>query len=154
MKTGVALSLNSIMEEEENKKTVKEVVQVTDVIPEDDALLGAWKTIPAENSSSPRLANTLQNAEVSIEMKDGNKVLIFKVSNAAQEKWIRENRLMDLEGNLRKKLGSSRIRLEVGVIPMEDKGVQPYTDQEKATVLMGQNGEVQNLVKDFGLETR
>ena len=154
VKTGVALSLNSIMEEEENKKTVKEVVQVTDVIPEDDALLGAWKTIPAENSSSPRLANTLQNAEVSIEMKDGNKVLIFKVSNAAQEKWIRENRLMDLEGNLRKKLGSSRIRLEVGVIPMEDKGVQPYTDQEKATVLMGQNGEVQNLVKDFGLETR
>lgn len=154
VKTGVSLSLNSMIEEEENKKVVKEAAPVADVIPDDDAVLEAWKTIPAENASSPRLANTLQNAEVGIETKDGYKMLTFKVSNAAQEKWIRENRLMVLEGNLRKKVGSSRIRLEVGVLPIEDKGVQPYTDQEKATVLMGQNGEVQNLVKDFGLETK
>ncbi len=154
VKTRVSLSLNSMIEEEENKKVVKEAAPVADVIPDDDAVLEAWKTIPAENASSPRLANTLQNAEVGIETKDGYKMLTFKVSNAAQEKWIRENRLMVLEGNLRKKVGSSRIRLEVGVLPIEDKGVQPYTDQEKATVLMGQNGEVQNLVKDFGLETR
>lgn len=154
VKTGVSLSLNSMIEEEENKKVVNEAAPVADVIPDDDAVLEAWKTIPAENASSPRLANTLQNAEVGIETKDGYKMLTFKVSNAAQEKWIRENRLMVLEGNLRKKVGSSRIRLEVGVLPIEDKGVQPYTDQEKATVLMGQNGEVQNLVKDFGLETR
>lgn len=154
VKTGVSLSLNSMIEEEENQKVVKESAPVADVIPDDDAVLEAWKTIPAENASSPRLANTLQNAEVGIETKDGYKMLTFKVSNAAQEKWIRENRLMVLEGNLRKKVGSSRIRLEVGVLPIEDKGVQPYTDQEKATVLMGQNGEVQNLVKDFGLETR
>ena len=154
VKTGVSLSLNSMIEEEENKKVVKEAAPVADVIPDDDAVLEAWKTIPAENASSPRLANTLQNAEVGIETKDGYKMLTFKVSNAAQEKWIRENRLMVLEGNLRKKVGSSRIHLEVGVLPIEDKGVQPYTDQEKATVLMGQNGEVQNLVKDFGLETR
>ena len=154
VKTGASLSLNSIIEEEENKKVVKEAVPVADVIPEDSALLDAWMTIPAEYASSPRLANTLQNAEVSIETKDGYKELTFKVSNASQEKWIRENRLLVLEGNLRKKVGSSRIRLEVGVIPVEDKGVQPYTDQEKATVLMGQNGEVQNLVKDFGLETK
>lgn len=154
VKTGVSLSLNSMIEEEENLKVVKEAAPVADVIPDDDAVLEAWKTIPAENASSPRLANTLQNAEVGIETKDGYKMLTFKVSNAAQEKWIRENRLMVLEGNLRKKVGSSRIRLEVGVLPIEDKGVQPYTDQEKATVLMGQNGEVQNLVKDFGLETR
>ena len=154
VKAGASLSLNSIIEEEENKKDVKEASPIADVTPEDDALLAAWKAIPAENASSPRLANTLQNAEVGIETKDGYKMLTFKVSNAAQEKWIRENRLMDLEGNLRKKVGSSRIRLEVAVLPVKDKGVQPYTDQEKATVLMGQNGEVQNLVKDFGLETR
>ena len=154
VKTGASLSLNSMIEEEENKKVVKEAAPIADVIPEDSAVLEAWKTIPAEYASSPRLANTLQNAEVSIETKDGYKELTFKVSNASQEKWIRENRLLVLEGILRKKAGSSRIRLEVGVIPVEDKGVQPYTDQEKATVLMGQNGEVQNLVKDFGLETR
>lgn len=153
-KTGAALSLNSILEEEENRKTVKETVRVADVIPDDEAVLAAWKTIPDENASSPRLANTLRNAEASVESKDGYKELIFKVSNSAQEKWIRENRLMDLEGNLRKKVGSSRIRLEVAVIPAAEKAVRPYTDQEKATALMGQNGEVQNLVKDFGLETK
>ena len=142
------------MEEEESKKTVKETVQVADIIPEDEAVLEAWKKIPDENASSPRLANTLRNAEVSIKAKDGYKELTFKVSNAAQEKWIRENRLMDLEGNLRKKAGTSRIRLEVSVIPVEEKAAQPYTDQEKATALMEQNGEVQNLVKDFGLETK
>ncbi len=154
VKTGASLSLDSILKEEENKKVVKETVSVADEIPEDSAVLEAWKTIPAENASSPRLANTLQNAEVSIEAKDGYKELTFKVSNASQEKWIRENRLMILEGNLQKKVGSSRIRLEVAVIPMEEKEAQPYTDQEKATALMGQYGEVQNLVKDFGLETK
>ena len=154
VKTGVSLSLNSIIEEEENKKVVNETAPVADVIPEDSVVLEAWKAIPAENASSPRLANTLQNAGVSIEAKDGYKELTFKVSNASQEKWIRENRLMILEGNLQKKVGSSRIRLEVAVVPTEEKEVQPYTDQEKATALMGQNGEVQNLIKDFGLETK
>ena len=148
------MSLNSIIEEEENKKVVKEAVRIADVMLEDSVVLEAWKTIPAENASSPRLANTLQNAEVSIATKDGYKELTFKVSNASQERWIRENRLMILEGNLQKKVGSSRIRLEVAVVPMEEKEVQPYTDQEKATALMGQNGEVQNLIKDFGLETK
>ncbi len=52
------------------------------------------------------------------------------------------------------KVGSSKLRLEVGVIPMEEKEKQPYTDQEKATALMGKNGEIQNLIKDFGLETK
>jgi len=154
VKTGASLSLNSIIEEEENKKVVKEVERIADVMPEDSVVLEAWKTIPAENASSPRLANTLRNAEVSIETKDGYKELTFKVSNASQERWIRENRLMILEGNLQKKVGSSRIRLEVSVVPVEEKEVQPYTDQEKATALMGQNCEVQNLVKDFGLETK
>ncbi len=154
VKTGASLSLNSIIEEEESKKTVKDADPIADVMPEDSAVLEAWKTVPAEYASSPRLANTLQNAEVGIETKDGYKELTFKVSNASQEKWIRENRLLVLEGVLRKKVGSSRIRLEVGVVPVEEKGVQPYTDQEKATALMGQNGEVQNLIKDFGLETK
>lgn len=153
-KTGAALSLNSIMQEEETKKVEKQAVVIEDAIPDDEVLLNAWKTVPAEYASSPRLANTLQNAEFSVEMKDGYKLLTFNVSNDAQEKWIRANRLMDLEENLQKKVGSSKLRLEVGVVPMADKGVQPYTDQEKATALMGQNGEVQNLIKDFGLETK
>ena len=153
-KSGSALSLNAILEEEESKKSKEKVLAVSDELPQDESILKAWATVPEEYSSSPRLANTLKNAEVEIETSEGMKVLTFKVSNLSQQKWIQENRLLALEGNLQKKVGSSRIRLEVGVIPMEEKERQPYTDQEKATALMGKNGEIQNLIKDFGLETK
>ncbi len=157
-KTGSALSLNAIMEEEENKKKKEEVTsqEVSDKLPDDEVIRNAWKAIPEEFKAMNqiRLANTLQNAEIEIEASEGMKTVKFKVSNEAQRKWIQENRLLSLEGNLQKKTGSSKIRLEVGVIPMEEKEIQPYTDQEKATALMGQNGEIQNLVKDFGLETK
>ena len=157
-KTGSALSLNAIMEEEENKKKKEEVTsqEVSDELPDDEVIRNAWKAIPEEFKAMNqiRLANTLQNAEIEIEASEGMKTVTFKVSNEAQRKWIQENRLLSLEGNLQKKTGSSKIRLEVGVIPMEEKEIQPYTDQEKATALMGQNGEIQNLVKDFGLETK
>jgi len=155
-KTGSALSLNAILEEEQNKKEVKKAAVVSDELPDDDKIMSAWKSIPEEFKAvnQIRLANTLENAIVEIQESDGMKTVTFKVSNEAQRKWIQENRLLSLEGNLQKKTGSSRIRLEVGVIPMEEKEVQPYTDQEKATALMGENGELRNLVKDFGLETK
>ena len=144
------------MEEEESKKEEKKSPAVTDELPDDETILKAWKTIPGEFKAMNqiRLANTLENATVEIETSEGTKIVTFKVSNEAQRKWIQENRLLSLEGNLQKKTGSFKIRLEVGVIPMEEKETQPYTDQEKATALMGQNGELRNLVKDFGLETR
>ena len=155
-KTGSALSLNAILEEEETKKVEKKAPVISDEMPDDETILSAWKAIPEEFKamSQIRLANTLENAEVEIETTGDGKTVTFKVSNEAQRKWIQENRLLSLEGNLQKKTGSSKIRLEVGVIPMEEKEAQPYTDQEKATALMGQNGELRNLVKDFGLETR
>ena len=153
-KTGSALSLSSILEEENAGKAEAKAPAVADELPEDDKVLEAWKGIPDEYAASPRLANTLKNAQLEINTEDGIKVLTFKVSNASQEKWIRENRLLSLEGNLQKRIGSSKLRLEVGVIPAEEKEAQPYTDHEKATALMGQNGEIQNLIKDFGLETK
>ena len=156
-KTGSALSLSAILEEEEEKK--KETIKTPEIsgeLPEDEAIIAAWKTIPDEFKAANqiRLANTLENATLEIETSGDMKVVTFKVSNEAQRKWIQENRLLALEGNLQKKTGSSKIRLEVGVIPMEEKEVQPYTDQEKATALMGENVELRGLVKDFGLETR
>ena len=153
-KTGSALSLSSILEEEKAGKAEAKAPAVADELPEDDKVLEAWKGIPDEYAASPRLANTLKNAQLEINTEDGIKVLTFKVSNASQEKWIRENRLLSLEGNLQKRVGSSKLRLEVGVIPAEEKEAQPYTDHEKATALMGQNGEIQNLIKDFGLATK
>ena len=154
-KTGAALSLNSIMKEDTGIKPAPAAATVSDELPDDEAILLAWQSVPDEYASKqPRLANTLKNAQVEISNGDGIKVLTFKVSNEAQQKWIRENSLHSLEGILQTKTKSSLLRLDVGLIPLEEKGVQPYTDQEKATALMGANGEVQNLIKDFGLETK
>ena len=154
-KTGAALSLNSIMKEETGIKPAPSAATVSDELPDDETILTAWKSVPEEYASKqPRLANTLKNAEVEISDGDGVKVLTFKVSNEAQQRWIRENSLHSLEGILQTKTKSSLLRLDVGLIPLEEKEVQPYTDQEKATALMGANGEVQNLIKDFGLETK
>ena len=153
-KTGSALSLSAIIEDAESAKTATKSAPVSNELPEDEAILKAWEGIPDEYSSKPRLANTLKNAQVEIGTDEGMKILTFKVSNASQQQWIRENSLRSLEGYLQTKVRSSKLRLEVGVIPMEEKKVQPYTDQEKASALMGSNGEVQNLIKDFGLETK
>ena len=153
-KTGSALSLSAILEDAESGKAAEKASPVSNELPEDEAILKAWEGIPEEYSSKPRLANTLKNALVEIGTDEGLKILTFKVSNASQQQWIRENSLRSLEGYLQTKVRSSKLRLEVGVIPMEEKKAQPYTDQEKASALMGANGEVQNLIKDFGLETK
>ena len=155
-KTGAALSLNSIIKEDSGIKAApSSATTVSDELPDDDTILMAWQSVPDEYASKqPRLANTLKNAQVEITTNGDTKVLTFKVSNEAQQKWIRENSLHSLEGILQTKTKSSMLRLDVGLIPLEEKEVQPYTDQEKATALMGTNGEVQNLIKDFGLETK
>jgi DNA polymerase III, subunit gamma and tau len=149
-----SLSLNSIIDESSGNAEVAPIMVQSDTIPEDEAILAAWSSVPDEYASSPRLASTLKNAQASIELKDGFKELTFKVSNESQEKWIRENRLHAIEDSIQKRVGSFKVKLFVGVIPMDDAEVQPYTDQEKASALMGQNENVLGLVKDFGLETK
>lgn len=151
-KTGSSLSLSSLLDDDEDAKPVKSGLEMSREIPTDEALEEAWKEIPAEFSSSPRLANTLQNAKTAIDEADGVKRLTFFVSNASQEKWVRENRLRDLEKSLQSKTGSARIRLEVAAAPTEEKEVQPYTNEEKATALMQKSDDIRNLVKDFGLK--
>ena len=152
-KTGAALSLNSIVKEGAGKSEDSQEPEKTTQLPDDEVVLSAWKTIPAGVSSSPRLASALSSAKVKVSVEGGVKVLTFTVSNESQEKWIRANKLLALEGILQKNTGSSNVRLEIEVAPVEDKSTQPYTDQEKATVLMDKSSEVKNLVRDFGLET-
>lgn len=154
MKSGAALSLSSLLEEDKASSADTAAAVGSDSIPDDERILSCWNSIPDEYSSRPRLASTIKAARVGIESEDGCKVLTFKVSNESQEKWIRENQLRSLESLLQSKLGSSRLRLQVGVVPLEENSRKVYTDQEKATALMGENNELQNLVKDFGLETK
>lgn len=153
-RNGASLSLSSIVEDGSAKGDTGGAVPESDELPSDGKILEIWKELPADYQSTRRLSSLLATTEVRIVPRENFKEVFFQVLNVAQEKWIREKMLHTLEGNLQKKAGCSRIRLEVEVKPAEEREVQPYTDQEKAAALMGQNGEVQNLIKDFGLETK
>jgi DNA polymerase-3 subunit gamma/tau len=151
--SGASLSLNAIKQESE-KKVTSTTVKEDDEMPDDEAVRNAWHELPEFCSKQPRLSSTLQNAEYSITEKDGCKVLCFNVDNVAQQAWIRERQLHALEGYLQKKIGSTKIRLDIDVKPTEQKEMTPYTDEEKAKALMKENGEVGSLIKDLGLETK
>ena len=148
-----SLSLASMTSSGETKETAGPSVQ-SDILPEDDAIKAAWSKIPDDYASSPRLASALRNALLTCETSSGCKEVTFKVSNESQQKWIKENKLHTLEGRLQELAGSSKIRLSVGVVPMEDTTLQPYTDNEKAAALMEKNEGVKSLIKTFELETR
>lgn len=148
-----SLSLASMTSSGETKETAGPSVQ-SDILPEDDAIKAAWSKIPDDYASSPRLASALRNALLTCETSSGCKEVTFKVSNESQQKWIKENKLHALEGKLQELAGSSKIRLSVGVVPMEDTTLQPYTDNEKAAALMEKNEGVKSLIKTFELETR
>ena len=148
-----SLSLASMTSSGETKETAGPSVQ-SDILPEDDAIKAAWSKIPDDYASSPRLASALRNALLTCETSSGSKEVTFKVSNESQQKWIKENKLHALEGRLQELAGSSKIRLSVGVVPMEDTTLQPYTDNEKAAALMEKNEGVKSLIKTFELETR
>ena len=148
-----SLSLASMTSSGETKETAGPSVQ-SDILPEDDAIKAAWSKIPDDYASSPRLASALRNALLTCETSSGCKEVTFKVSNESQQKWIKENKLHALEGRLQELVGSSKIRLSVGVVPMEDTTLQPYTDNEKAAALMEKNEGVKSLIKTFELETR
>ena len=154
VKTGASLSLNAIVEEDAAKKGGAESAFENEALPSDEAVLEAWKRLPEDYRSTPRLATMLATAKVRVTTQGDYKELVFQVLSPAQEKWIREKQLHTLEGNLQQKAGSGKLRLELEVAPRAEEEVQPYTDQEKATALMEQNGEVKSMVKDFGLETK
>jgi len=153
-KSGASLSLSSLREEKTAAPVAADATAADDALPEDEVLLAAWKELPGSQAGQPRLASMLQNAQVEISAADGVKVALFRVDNVSQMQWIREKKLRELEGFLQRRSGSSKVRLEVDVRPTEDKPVAPYTDHEKATALMERSGEVQHLIRDFGLETK
>ena len=147
------LSIDAIKENTGNE-TAQTASGPSDVIPEDADIMEKWKQLPADYASRPRLANTLATSKVDILVKEGYKQLDFYVVNLAQKKWVEEVLLRELEGKLQKALNSSKLRLNVEVIPEEQVEKKIYMPQDKAKVIMSENEEVKNLVKDFGLDVK
>ena len=153
-KVASALSLDAISEAEKSGPATGGAEALGDRIPDDTEILMHWREFPKEYASRPRLSTTLATAKVEILPKDGYKQVDFFVLNVAQQKWMEEVLLKELEWKLQKALKTSRIRLMVQVVPEENVEKKIYMPEDKAKVEMGENEEVQKLVKDFDLDVK
>lgn len=153
-KVASALSLDAISEAEKSGPATGGAEALGDRIPDDTEILMHWREFPKEYASRPRLSTTLATAKVEILQKDGYKQVDFFVLNVAQQKWMEEVLLKELEWKLQKALKTSRIRLMVQVVPEENVEKKIYMPEDKAKVVMAENEEVQKLVKDFDLDVK
>ena len=148
------MSLDAISGAEKSGPATGGAESLGDRIPDDSEILMHWREFPKEYASRPRLSTTLATAKVEILPKDGYKQVDFFVLNVAQQKWMEEVLLKELEWKLQKALKTSRIRLMVQVLPEENVEKKIYMPEDKAKVVMAENEEVQKLVKDFDLDVK
>ena len=155
VRTGASLSLDAIIGEQEEKEKVVGDGEVAVVeLPSDEELEAKWKELPGLYSSMQRLSYALASAKIAVSEDAGKKVVTFNVTNVAQQQWIEEKILRDLEINYQKLLGNPRVQLRVGVQPSEEGPKELYTTHEKARFLVENEPQVNEFVKDLGLETR
>ena len=151
---GASISLKSMMDR--NNAGPAETIQTEEQpVPSDEFLNSKWSELAQIYSDKPRLASMLSSSSLIIESGNDVKVVTFRVVNEAQKDWVESKLLYDLEGNYRKIVGSSKISLRVAVVP-DDAIVEKkvYMPSEQAGVVMSENDEVKNLVKDLGLDIK
>ena len=153
-KTGSALSMSAIMEEDQKEEAAPEAATESQALPEDETLRLKWKELAGQYSAKPRLANMLSSGNINLSEENGIKVVEFFVINEAQKLWVEEKMLRELEGKLRDLAGCQKVNVMVSVTPMEEAEKKPYMPEEKAKDLMEKNPEVRALVADFGLDTK
>ena len=153
-RTGASISLKSMMDR--NSETTAGASQTEDKpVPSDETLNSKWPELAKIYSDKPRLASMLSSSSLTIEAGEDTKTVTFRVVNEAQKEWVESKLLHDLEGRYRTLVGSLKVYLRVAVVP--DDAVQEkkaYMPSEQAGVLMKENDEVKNLVKDLGLDIK
>ena len=154
VKGAAALSLSSLMDESVAAPAPAETRRHDHTPPADEVLTEKWKELAAQYASQPRLSSAMLKADLEIAEDDGMKTLTFRVMNQAQQKWIQEKLLRDMEGRFRKLTDSGLVRLVVDVTPDTETVEQIYMPEEKAKVLIESNKEVQGLVIDLGLDVK
>ena len=153
-RTGASISLKSMMDR--NAETSGATSQSDDSpVPSDEVLNSKWPELAKIYSDKPRLASMLSSSSLTIEAGEDTKTVTFRVVNEAQKEWVESKLLHDLEGRYRSLVGSLKVYLRVAVVP--DDAVQEkkaYMPSEQAGVLMKENDEVKNLVKELGLDIK
>lgn len=152
-RTGGGMSMKALVENAEKAENTKvEIVQAE--LPSDDALKARWPELAALYSAKPRLYTMLTNSKLEFETFEGKKVVRFQVVNDAQKEWVESKLLHELEGHFRRIAGSDALMLSVTVAPVAEGEKVVYMPSDKAKVLMENNEEVKNLVKDFSLDIK
>ena len=152
-KTSSSLSLGSLIAEAEGAVASETVDHSSDPIPSDEQIAAKWKDLADKYSAKPRLASAIQNAILELSESDGVKLVLFKVVSEAQRDWIKANMLSQMEKEFRELIGTSKVRLEVGVVPAEAQEKVIYMDSDKAKVLMNENPETKQFIIDLELDT-
>lgn len=96
----------------------------------------------------------LSTSKLDIEETEGKKKITFQVVNQAQKEWVESKLLHELETSFRGICGTQAIILAVEVIPMAETAPGAYMPSDKAKVLMSENDNVKNLVKDLNLDIK
>lgn len=152
-RTGGGMSMKALVENAEKAENTKvEIVQAE--LPSDDALKARWPELAALYSAKPRLYTMLTNSKLEFETVEGKKVVRFQVVNDAQKEWVESKLLHELEDHFRRIAGSDALMLSVTVAPVAEGEKVVYMPSDKAKVLMENNEEVKNLVKDFSLDIK
>lgn len=150
-RTASSLSMKAVMDKPQEVRREEITEQPA---PSDEVLKDKWPELAGLYESKPRLANMLSSSSLNISnAEDGFKTVTFRVVNEAQKEWVESKLLHELEGNFRKIASSGKVYLRVAVVPDDTPAAATvYMPSEKAGVLMKENEEVKNLVKDLGLD--
>ena len=148
-----SISMKAMMEEPQQTDAPAPAKEA--LAPSDEVIRTKWPELAALYTDKPRLATMLSTTSLVITGNDESKMVVFKVVNQAQKEWVEAKLLHELEGNLRKIVGSMKVYLRVDVAPddaPEQKKIYMPSDQAKE--LMAQNEQVKNLVKDLELDIK
>ncbi|MBR1632295.1 MAG: DNA polymerase III subunit gamma/tau [Bacteroidales bacterium] len=124
-------------------------------LPSEDAVKAAWPTLVEKVAAGRRqFMAALNAAPLKVFERDGKRIVDFQVVNAGQKNWIEERFLKSMTNQFCEMLGSSRVEIEISVLPETKVEKRAYTPEEQARELMDSNPEVRSLVQDMSLDVR
>ena len=146
------ISMKAMMAEE---PVTTPVVSKETPAPSEEAIRAAWPTLAQKYADKPRLLTMLNTTTLQISGDDSTRTVVFEVLSQSQKEWVETKLLYDLEGNLRALLKTVKLYLRVSVRPDDSpKEKKIYMPGEQAGVLMKENVEVNNLIKDLHLDIK
>jgi len=153
-KTGAALSMQAILEEEPEEAGAAAAAAAEAALPDDGTIAAKWIELSAQFKAWPRLETAMANTKIQVKEADGVKVVGFQVLNESQKKWIEERMLREMEEGLRKLTGSRKVNIVITTEPEEEREKVPYMPEEKARDLMDRHPSVREFVAELGLDTK